>query len=130
MGFFDEPIRSEVADVRPGILHLLQRHHQSPGSPLALLDLANRHLRLNPEDAEVKAARARLTADARGACCRAPSGARNRSRGATTAAPRSGSRAQRRAATPRVARPAGRRARYAPLPQQRVRRCWSWGRGT
>ena len=64
MGFFDAPIRLEMADIRTGLLHLLQQHH---GSPAALIDLADRYLRLNPEDAEVRKARDKLTSSGRGA---------------------------------------------------------------
>jgi hypothetical protein len=67
MGFFDEPIRSEVAGIRPELLHLLKHHQQGHGNPADLMDLANRYLRLNPEDAEVREARDRLTVSGRGA---------------------------------------------------------------
>jgi hypothetical protein len=66
MGFFDEPLRAEIADARDGILHLL-RNRPSQGTLVELLDLAERYLRLNPEDAEVRAALNRLKVPARSA---------------------------------------------------------------
>ncbi len=62
MGFFDEPIRAEVAGARGAILHLLRNHHPSHGTPADLVELADRYLRLNPEDSEVKTVRDRLAA--------------------------------------------------------------------
>jgi len=66
MGFSDEPIRSVVADVRPGILHLLKHHQQSHGSAATLKDLVDRPLRLNPEVTEVRKAGDGLTVSGRG----------------------------------------------------------------
>jgi hypothetical protein len=54
MGFFDESIREEAADARAVILHLLCNHHPAQGSSADLVELADRYLRLNPDDAEVK----------------------------------------------------------------------------
>ena len=64
MGFFDEPIRAQVSDARRGILHLLRNHLPNHETPADLVDLADRHLRLNPDDAEVRNALDRLTAPA------------------------------------------------------------------
>ena len=62
MGFFDEPIRAEVIDARGEVLHLLRNYHPSHGTPADLVELADRYLRLNPDDAEVKSVRDRLSA--------------------------------------------------------------------
>jgi len=66
MGFFDEPIQAQASDAREGILHLLREHHPSRGTHSDLVDLTERYLRLNPEDAEVRSALAGLGAQARG----------------------------------------------------------------
>jgi len=66
MGFFDEPIRAEMADARACILHLL-RGRPSQETLAEILDLAERYLRLNPDDAEVRAALERLKVPARSA---------------------------------------------------------------
>jgi hypothetical protein len=60
MGFFDEPIRAEVAGTRRRVLHLLRNHHPSRGTPADLVELADTYLRLNPDDTEVRAIRDRL----------------------------------------------------------------------
>jgi hypothetical protein len=60
VGFFDEPIRAQTADARKGILHLLRNHRPSDGAPSDLVDLTERYLRLNPDDAEVRSALAKL----------------------------------------------------------------------
>lgn len=66
MGFFDEPIRPALADARPRILHLLQQYCPEHGSPAELLNLADRYLQLNPEDAEVRQTRDRVAASSQG----------------------------------------------------------------
>jgi hypothetical protein len=47
-------------------LHLLREHHPSRGTHSELVDLTERYLRLNPEDAEVRSALAGLGTQARG----------------------------------------------------------------
>jgi hypothetical protein len=61
MGFFDEPMRVETADARQAILQLLRNHHSSHEVPIELVDVTDRYLRLNPDDAEVRSARDLLT---------------------------------------------------------------------
>lgn len=61
MGFFDESMRAETADARQAILQLLRTHHPGHETPTDLMDLADRYLRLNPDDAEVRSARDLLT---------------------------------------------------------------------
>lgn len=60
MGFYDGPGRGELENVRPGVLHLLRNHATGVGMPTALLEVADAYLRMNPDDAEVRAARDRL----------------------------------------------------------------------
>ena len=66
MGFFDEPMRAETADARQAILQLL-RNHPSHETPTELIEVANRYLRLNPDDAEVRSARDMLMVPSSGA---------------------------------------------------------------
>jgi hypothetical protein len=66
MVYFDAPIRAQAADAREGILHLLRNHHASQGRPSDLVDLTERYLRLNPDDAEVRSALDSLGSSARG----------------------------------------------------------------
>lgn len=65
MVFFDAPIRAQAADAREGILLLLRNHHPSHGRPSELVDLTERYLRLNPDDAEVRFALDTLGSPAR-----------------------------------------------------------------
>ena len=62
MGVFEEPVRAEVErKAKPGLLHLMRNH--SPGhdaESVALLQVVDAYLRLNPHDAEVLEARERL----------------------------------------------------------------------
>ena len=67
MGFFDEPMRAETADARQAILQLLRNHHPGRETPTDLMDLADRYLRLNPDDTEVRSARNMLIVPSSGA---------------------------------------------------------------
>jgi hypothetical protein len=60
MGFFDEPIRAEVAGARRATLNLVRSHRPSHGALADLVELANRYPLLNPYDFEVKTVRDRL----------------------------------------------------------------------
>ncbi len=67
MRFFDEPIRAQVgSEVRPAILHLMGNHTTGRGDPVALLEVVDAYLRLNPGDAEVLETRERLVASGAG----------------------------------------------------------------
>jgi hypothetical protein len=61
MGFLNEPVRDEVErKARPGLLHLMRNHSPGHAEPVALLEVVDAYLRLNPQDAEVLEARERL----------------------------------------------------------------------
>ncbi len=67
MRFFDEPVRAQVGSkVRPAILHLMGNHSTGRGDPVALLEVVDAYLRLNPQDAEVSEARERLVVSGNG----------------------------------------------------------------
>ena len=75
MRFFDEPIRAQVgSEVRPAILHLMGNHTTGRGDPVALLEVVDAYLRLNPGDAEVLEARERLVASGAGVISPDPAG--------------------------------------------------------
>lgn len=61
MGFFNEPVRTELAaNARPALLHLMRNHRRGHGDPLALVEVVDAYLRLNPRDEEVREACKRL----------------------------------------------------------------------
>jgi hypothetical protein len=67
MGFFDEPMRAETADARQAILQLLRNRHPGHEISTELMEVADRYLRLNPDDSEVRSARNLLTVPSPGA---------------------------------------------------------------
>ena len=61
VSFYDEPVRMEVTEnVRPVILRLMRNHSPGYGEPVALVEVVDAYLRLNPQDAEMRRARERL----------------------------------------------------------------------
>ena len=50
-------------NVRPALLHLMNNHDPGRGDPVALLEVVDAYLRLNPQDVEVAAARERLVGE-------------------------------------------------------------------
>ena len=67
MGFFDESMRAETADARQAILQLLRNYHPGHEIPVELVEVADRYLRLNPDDGEVRSARDLLIVPSSGA---------------------------------------------------------------
>ncbi|MDP9437879.1 MAG: hypothetical protein M3P49_03905 [Actinomycetota bacterium] len=66
MRYFGESARLEVdTNVRPALLHLLGSHGPGYGDPVALLEVVDAYLRLNPQDTEVLGARERLVGEVR-----------------------------------------------------------------
>ena len=66
MRYFDEPTRLGVnTDVRPALLHVMGNHRPGYGDPVALLEVVDAYLRLNPQDGEVLEARERLVGEGR-----------------------------------------------------------------
>ena len=54
-----------TTNVRPALLHLMVNHRPGRGDPAALLEVVDAYMRLNPQDAEVAAARERLVGEGR-----------------------------------------------------------------
>ena len=50
-------------NVRPALLHLMNNHDPGRGDPVALLEVVDAYLRLNPQDVGVAAARERLVGE-------------------------------------------------------------------
>jgi hypothetical protein len=50
------PMRAELDRARPALLQLLHNHSPTGGVTEALIALGDTYLRLNPDDAEVRAA--------------------------------------------------------------------------